>query len=267
MNNLNNQQNESANSLLNNSTTGTATIGLFNQTIPWNINSNYITSPSYYSNEVINPDVYITINGNRKKNHNGLIYLNDGDEYQFEFFNKNTITLGILISIDEKQISSSHLIIKPGQRIHLDRFINDNKKFLFKTYDVESNNKDVDNAIKNNGKIEVSFYKEYTYNTITLTGNSSNYMYGTTANYNTITCSNTSNLKETGKTESGSISNQSFTSLNKSFDYLASYIFNCQLLPNSIKPIETKDLIQHCTQCGTKYDKKDNFCRKCGNKK
>lgn len=295
-----NSQQESANSLLNNAnstSTFNYTHNYWNQQYPYWIHPNYWQTPiqptittiatSLDFSDFINPETYITINGNRRKNDNGNVYLKDGDEYQFEFFNPSTHTLGIKISIDNELISKSHLVIKPGQRIHLDRFIDTNKKFLYKTYKVDANNTSVDNAIKYNGKIEVSFYKEKqntsfltnnnSYNTLNLQGlnlfNSSTDIIGTTANYACLDNLNVgfdninNSFKETGKTEEGTISNQIFDVINIKFEYNPYFTFNCMLLPLSSKPIETKDLVQHCTECRTKYDKKDNFCRKCGTKK
>jgi hypothetical protein len=51
------------------------------------------------------------------------------------------------------------LVIKPGQRYFLDRHIDEKKKLLFSTYDVEDS-AEVRQAIKNNGKIKVEFYPE-----------------------------------------------------------------------------------------------------------
>lgn len=290
MTNKNSKQNSMDNGLLN-PLSGTASniyIGDYLNNSPNYIGYNNIWQTPHYQTYISQdlifkfPETYITVNGNRKKNNNGKIYLKDGEEYQFEFFNPNTYNLGILISIDDKLISQSHLVIKPGQRIHLDRFIDESKKFLYKTYNVESNNSIVDDAIKSNGLINVTYYKENTqscsningvtnlnygtstYHTNNIIGTYNNALYNNTTNNlnNSIT-----NFKETGTTEKGSISNRKFDSIIINFDFNSVFIFDCVLLPISMKPLETKDLIQHCTNCGTKYDKKDNFCRKCGTKK
>jgi hypothetical protein len=54
------------------------------------------------------------------------------------------------------------LVLKPGQRYFLDRHIDEQRKLLFSTYNVDDN-KEVKEAIKNNGKVKVEFYQEYTY--------------------------------------------------------------------------------------------------------
>jgi hypothetical protein len=55
-------------------------------------------------------------------------------------------------------ISTSGLVLNPGQRYYLDCFIDDNKKFIFNTYDVDDSNETA-NATEKNGLLEVFFYK------------------------------------------------------------------------------------------------------------
>ena len=51
------------------------------------------------------------------------------------------------------------MVIKPGQRVYLDCFVDDRKKFIFQTYTVDGDQKSLD-AIVDNGLLEVFFYKE-----------------------------------------------------------------------------------------------------------
>ena len=51
------------------------------------------------------------------------------------------------------------LVLRPGQSFWLDRFLNDNKKFLFSTYNVE-NTAEMKYATNNNGKVKIEFYHE-----------------------------------------------------------------------------------------------------------
>jgi hypothetical protein len=51
------------------------------------------------------------------------------------------------------------LVIKPGQRVYLDCFVDDRKKFIFQTYEVDGSQESIE-AIADNGLMEVFFYKE-----------------------------------------------------------------------------------------------------------
>jgi hypothetical protein len=104
----------------------------------------------------------VTQNRNRLKTYDGggTIYLKDGQNFEIELFNPLDNRVLAKISINGKQISSSGIVLNPGQRIFLERFIDDDRKFLFETYEVE-NTKEVKEAIQKNGKLEISFYNEY----------------------------------------------------------------------------------------------------------
>lgn len=95
----------------------------------------------------------------RKSVKNGKVFLNDGDQFEIELFNPLANSVLASIKLNDNPISSSGLIIKPGQRVYLDCFIDDRKKFVFKTYNVDDSQEAKD-AIKNNGLLEVYFYKE-----------------------------------------------------------------------------------------------------------
>jgi len=106
--------------------------------------------------------VNVTQNRNRLKTYDGggTIYLKDGQNFEIELFNPLANRVLAKISINGNQISSSGIVLNPGQRIFLERFIDDDRKFLFETYEVE-NTKEVKEAIQKNGKLEISFYNEY----------------------------------------------------------------------------------------------------------
>lgn len=94
-----------------------------------------------------------------KVNNNRTVYLSDGDEFQIQFFNPYNYVFCCQIKIDG-DVLSNRLVIKPGERVWLERFMDKNNKFLFKTYHVNGNNQEVLEAISENGNVEVSFYKE-----------------------------------------------------------------------------------------------------------
>ena len=88
-----------------------------------------------------------------------VVYLENGQEFQIQLFNPHNFTIGAEIFINDEKISNV-LVLKPGERVWLERYLDIKKKFKFSTYEVEGNDKDVQEAIKDNGNIEVKFYKE-----------------------------------------------------------------------------------------------------------
>ena len=88
-----------------------------------------------------------------------VVYLENGAEFQIQLFNPYNFTIGAEIFINDEKLSN-RLVLNPGERVWLERYLDVKKKFKFSTYEVEGNNKDVQEAIKDNGKIEVHFYKE-----------------------------------------------------------------------------------------------------------
>ena len=241
----------------------------------------------------------------RKSIKNGKVYLTDSEEFEIELFNPLTECVLADIKLNGQSISKTGLVLKPGQRFYLDCFIDDKKKFVFNTYEVESTLESI-SAISNNGKLEVYFYKESVvsinnwrdrFNTViieryypsyptypywtttpyyghgtnigyssgigtTTTGNN-NITYGTNV---TLTGSATTtgsytlgnNLMnqlnstsnnipiagslETGRVERGSSSKQQFKEIDMEFDkyHISSTIL--ELLPESRKPVELKNV-------------------------
>lgn len=110
---------------------------------------------------------FITKSKNRlkiyKSNEKETVYLNDNDNFELEFSNLSKDKVMAKIYINNKLISSQGIVINPGQTNFLERFIEDNKKFIYNTYKVEKDNKSIDEAISNNGVIKVEFYNESHY--------------------------------------------------------------------------------------------------------
>lgn len=250
---------------------------------------------NYISNQPYNsvPTAYITNRKQRIKQYpNNHLYLNDGDEYEIELFNPLFNDILAKIYIDDNLISSGGIIIKPGQRIFLERYVDTPNKFKFTTYHVNGLNNEVKNAIKNNGNIKIKFYDKYIpvenfpINNIDYTYWNSNPIYRSgTAIYNTevhdtgisytnISNSNynisnyVSNTIETGKTEKGSYSNQKFVNSYESFNTVSFHSVNWKILPKSVKPHTATDInILYCGNCGTKRKKQSHkFCPICGTK-
>lgn len=91
-----------------------------------------------------------------------IVYMEHGDEFQIQLFNPYTYTIGAEIEINGKKLSNI-IIIKPGERIWLERFLDSPDKFLFSTYTVNGTSREVREAIRNNGNIVIKFYKEEEY--------------------------------------------------------------------------------------------------------
>jgi len=231
----------------------------------------------------------------RKSVKNGKVYLSDKFEFEIELYNPLQDCVLADIKLNGNSISKSGLVLNPGQRFYLDCFIDDKKKFIFNTYDVDQTD-EVKEAIAKNGLLEVFFYKESVvtlenwndkFNRI-LTGRTYPYWvyptypwggvyYGTgiatgicnttntAGNFNLTNTtgsayySNTTPINacytsdfsltssiggsmETGRIEKGQESQQKFESIDMDFDkyYIASTIL--QILPESRKPVETKEI-------------------------
>ena len=252
-----------------------------------------------------NPQAWIAIQKNRQKvyssNGNSQVYLKDGEEFQIELFNPTQTKYLVKFKINGNYQSQRGLVLNPGQRYFLDRFVDEDRKLAFSTYEVE-NSKQAKLAIEKNGLLEVEFYAEVVYkNPFTLQGSTSTWTYygnqGSGGNYwlnglnGTITncgtgstttsisngvsftnCSSTSTLTsdasiETGRVEKGEKSNQSFSESFDSFNSWISFSTKVQILPRSQKPAETSEIRSYCTGCGSRNKKQNwKFCPNCGTK-
>ena len=240
------------------------------------------------------PTANIAVNKARLKVYNDSYYLTKGQEFEIELFNPTTNTLLAKIYLNDKPISQGGLVLRPGQRIFLDRYLDVAKKFLFDTYEVE-NSDEVKEAIQNNGDFKVEFFKEKTQpiivqtNYLSFNSNSTGGSFGgptTTTTYNTIGISNptTTNammntrslsprlLKsksiETGRVEKGSNSSQKLNIVDKEFEYYTTHVVKYKLLPISQKINTSADINirKYCTNCGAKVGKTHKFCASCGTK-
>lgn len=98
-------------------------------------------------------------NHGRKSVQHNKIYLKDGEEFEIELHNPMSENVLAVISLDGKPISSSGIVIRAGQRIYLDCFYDDKKKFVYRTYEVD-NTSEAREATAKNGLFEVQFFKE-----------------------------------------------------------------------------------------------------------
>ena len=89
-----------------------------------------------------------------------VVYLNNGDDFQIQLFNPERTTIGAEVYVNGEKLSGI-LVLKPGERIWLERFTDKSVKFKFSTYNVEDGySEEVQNAIADNGVIIVKFFKE-----------------------------------------------------------------------------------------------------------
>lgn len=250
-----------------------------------------------------NPECFITTGKQRKKIRDYSVYLKEGEEFEIELFNPRTRSILAIIDINGSPISEAGIVIKPGQRVFLERWIESDKKFKFSTYLIDSTNGDVLRAIENNGKVRVTFYDEkypvyYSsgvycsggttglgywgtgWNTATTerldTGGTFYRSYGSLGLGTTPTCYSTATTGaelhskiakeiETGRVEQGSKSNQTFGTSDQQFNSYSFYTLQYQLLPESRRPLEVQDLKRYCTECGARIKKSTfKFCPHCG---
>ena len=88
-----------------------------------------------------------------------VVYLPKGAQFEIELFNPTHGRVLAKIELNNKNISNSGIVLKPGERVFLERYLDEDRKFLFETYEVEDS-LEVKEAITNNGLILVTFYEE-----------------------------------------------------------------------------------------------------------
>ena len=101
------------------------------------------------------------------------IFLNNKDEFQIRLFNPLTDKIGVQVSINGKS-SSRLLVLNPGEDVVVDRFIDEQRRMIFETYQYDDGSQSARNAVANNGIIELKFFKEFfpadpTWNSLTTT--------------------------------------------------------------------------------------------------
>ena len=258
------------------------------------------------NNKITRPCAWIVSTndkGRKSIKSNNRVYLNDKEPFEIELYNPLTESVLADIKVNGSSVSKSGLVIRPGERFYLDCFVDDKKKFVFNTYEVEDTEQSK-SAIQKNGTVEVYFYKEETINlknwsnlfqpiiekhyypvypwytprpwypsvwygttggtittsnsigttttNVTLNSNTSNGSYYSSTDLGNMTFTSNSSFSdnvgsinskiETGRIEKGESSNQQFMSVEMEFQkyHISSVAY--QILPESQKPVETKDL-------------------------
>jgi DNA-directed RNA polymerase subunit M/transcription elongation factor TFIIS len=113
----------------------------------------------YYNQFSEEPCAYITKGKQRIKQFGQNVYLKDGSEFEVELYNPTRKTVLSKIKINGEFIKGGGIILRPGERIFLERYIDIPRKFKFETYSVDSSNETM-NAIASNGDVEILFYEE-----------------------------------------------------------------------------------------------------------
>ena len=89
-----------------------------------------------------------------------IVYMNDGTEFQIQIFNPYSYTIGVSFNFNNNlQGNSNFLVLRPGERVWLDRYLDNESRLLFSTYEVGASQA-VKEAIKDNGNLCIKFYKE-----------------------------------------------------------------------------------------------------------
>ena len=233
------------------------------------------------------PSAFITVRKQRQKQNGKNVYLHDRTEFEIELHNPTNDSILAKISLNGNRISNSGVVLKPGQRVFLERYLDEDQKFLFETYEV-SDSKTNQRAIENNGLVIVEFFNKmlftnyghlggYTYlnNQPLMYHSGSGIVNGNPTIFTTtglgttsfIGNTSTSDAKiETGRVEKGEQSNQTFTNSYEQFNYHTSHTIKFKIQPTSTKNINVEEIRQYCTECGVKVKKNFKFCPSCGNK-
>ena len=232
----------------------------------------------------VSPTANIAVNRNRLKSYGEKVYLKSGTHFEIELFNPKKIKVLAKIYLDGVAISWSGITINPGQRVFLEKWIDNPQKFLFETYETDGSSEAIQ-AISENSKVQIKFYDqvipEFTIQPASWTYTNSNMipsfggttqtnLYSSNIGQNSSTVTHDlyiPNNNETGRSEKGESSNQTFSKSNDLFSELISNTINMQILPESQKPIEVSEIRNYCTSCGTRHKKASwKFCPNCGTK-
>lgn len=240
-----------------------------------------------------NPMMAIAINKSLLKEYRSSycdrsVYLSDGQEFQIKLFNPTKHRIAAKVYINDEYLGNE-LIIRPGEIVWLERYLDVARKFKFETYEIDPSESGVREAIKHNGEIRVEFYKEKqrtkpiqfiespVWSEIDGFGDVQiNDIYNTTSKATDLTCCTYSTScstidwvepKETGRVTEGNQSSQMFREIDID---LEEYPFNgemIRIMPMSSKPYTKNDLEKvYCYECGRKIKPKFKYCPFCGAK-
>ena len=206
-----------------------------------------------YATQVGKPTAHITKKKSRLKVYNGhIVFLNDKDNFEFEIHNPKQKSVLCKIKLNGEYISTSGIVLRPGQRVFLERFLDSNNKFEFSTYKVKDTSENR-SAIDLNGDVQIEFYDEQEVSNNFLISNRINYgsgiFYGSRTNDYTpqfgTTISTTGGVGYSTTTTTYNTSNASFTSsftptsLRSKFDVSSTLLGASKPSKKKSKSIET----------------------------
>lgn len=245
----------------------------------------------------VNPTAKIAVKKNVLKqyrvNNEDVVYLPKDAEFEIELFNPLQETLLAKIDLNNSIPTGEGIILRPGERIFLERYLNIDRKFLFDVYSIDGSEASKQATAKN-GLVTVKFYREKSAqiyrNDMTVRGGSfgnpvlggyntgspylENNFYttsiGATAGSYSITTTDISlgtisaahptanavqcSFVDTGIVAKGSKSNQEFVEVDQKFENYAFYSIFYKLLPDTQQVFTTEDI------------KHRKYCSECGSK-
>ena len=106
-----------------------------------------------------------------------VVYLNNGDEFQIQLFNPEKFIIAAKIFIDGEELNDM-LVLRPGERVWLERYLDKARKFKFSTYEIEDS-AEAKAAASLNGDVTINFYRVKTKrsNPIVFVNNVKDYIY------------------------------------------------------------------------------------------
>jgi len=241
----------------------------------------YLNNLYYSTLTTERPIAHITRGKNRLKSYGLNYYLKDGSNFEIELYNPKSIRVLAKIKINGLPISAGGIVVNPGQRVFLERFIESEQKFEFSTYQV-GNTEQNRQAVKNNGLVEIDFFDEYMpinswnhwINPYFSTGSTivgstkpvlTNYLIAGASSTTSSLFENTSCKLETGRVEMGEKSEQVLETAHGNFSSVQSEMYQFKLMPESEKSVEAGEIRNYCPGCGTRVKKSSwKFCPGCG---
>jgi len=235
---------------------------------------------------LIVPTAHIGMNKNRLKIYNDrFVFLENGQEFQFEIQNPTKDVIGVDIWINGNLSSYSKLVLKPGESVWLDRYLDNPNKYVFETYEVndtEENKK----AIEDNGKIKFEFYREqkrsllygnyinidYTYHPPYEFNYSPSFpeinFYSDNVIYSSCDSTPTMGEIKTGRIGEGDHSKQDLQNVSYNFELNTFHSIDYQILPLSQKNVVTAtEVRKYCTNCSLRIKRSNwKYCPACGEK-
>ena len=212
---------------------------------------------------------YVSVNKNRLKIYeDNKYYLSNNTNFEIELVNNDDKKYLVEIYLNEHSIGS--IVIGANSHNYLERYIDDNRKFQFNTFEID-NVKETEEARERNGSIQIYFYPQITSYPKTSYSPFTNSLFVNSTFTNSPftntpvdTCYSSTTI-ETGRINEGENSNQTFTYSSNSFKDKSVYSLDYQILPISLKPYE--GIKTYCSECGTKIRHQNwKYCTNCGTK-